>query len=108
MVRAKRTDDEIASGYVSKIGWLTNMNSLGITAFSLDYSMNENTRLFGDNGKLVGLFAYQKWDKIGLDFYAGYRLYDVRRPDIDLYALNIFVLGVIFGINFTQKIRLNN
>lgn len=92
-----RTDGETASGYVGKIGWLTKMNSLGNTAFSLDYARNEDVHLLGDNGKSVGLFVYQNWDKVELDFYAGYRLYDVKRPDIDLYSLNIFVLGVIFN-----------
>ena len=97
LVRGKRVDDEVASGYVSKIGWLTYINSLGSTAFSIDYAANENARLVGDKGKSVGLFGYQKWDKVGLDFYAGYRLYEVKRPDVDLYPLNIFVVGVIFG-----------
>jgi len=92
-----RTDGETASGYVGKIGWIMNMNSLGSTAFSLDYARNHDARLLGDSGKSTGLFAYQKWDKVELDFYAGYRLYEVKRPDIELYPLNIFVLGVIFG-----------
>jgi len=91
-----RTDGETASGYIGKIGWFANMNSLGSTAFSLDYAKAYDVRLVGDSGKSVGLFAYQKWDKIGLDFYAGYRLYEVKRPDIELYPLNIFVLGIIF------------
>jgi len=92
-----RTDGETSLGYVGKIGWLANMNSLGSTAFSLDYAKAYDVRLVGDSGKSVGLFAYQKWDKVGLDFYAGYRQYEVKRPDIDLYPLNIFVLGIIFG-----------
>ena len=97
LVRAERTDGEIASGYVSKLGWITNINSLGSTAFSLDYTDGNDTRIIGDRARSLGLFAYQKWDKVGLDFYVGYRLYDVKRPDIDLYALNIFVLGAIFS-----------
>jgi hypothetical protein len=97
VVRAKRTDGETASGYVSKLGWLTNINDLGSTAFSLDYSDGTDTRIIGDRSKSMGLFAYQKWDKVGLGFYAGYRQYEVKRPDIDLYPLNIFVVGVNFG-----------
>lgn len=96
-VRGKRTDGEIASGYVSKLGWLTNMNSLGSTAFSLDYAHSNDARILGDRNKSVGLFVYQKWNDVGLDLYAGYRLYDVKRPDIDLNSLDIFVVGVIFG-----------
>ena len=73
------------------------MNSFGSTAFSIDYAMNYDVRLLGDRGKSVGLFVYQNWDKVGLDLYAGYRIYDVKRPDIDLYPLNIFVVGIIFS-----------
>jgi len=92
-----RTDGETASGYVGKIGWLTNLNRLGRTAFSLDYARNNDVRLLGDSGMSVGLFVYQNWDKVGLDFYAGYRKYDVKRPDINLNPLNIFVVGGIYN-----------
>ena len=91
-----RLDGETASGYVGKIGWLTNLNSLGRTAFSVDYARNENARVIGDRGQSVGLFVYQNWDRVGLDFYAGYRQYDVKRPDISLNPLDIFVVGGIF------------
>jgi hypothetical protein len=92
-----RKDGETATGYVGKIGWLTKLSSLGHTAFSLDYARNNDARLLGDSGKSVGLFVYQKWDKVRLDFYAGYRYYDVKRPDIKLNLMDIFVLGGIFS-----------
>lgn len=92
-----RTDDETASGIAGKIGWLANLNSLGRTAFSVDYFRNENARAVGDRGQSAGLFVYQNWDRVGLDFYAGYRQYDVKRPDISLNPLDIFVVGGIFN-----------
>ena len=67
------------------------------TAFSLDYGKANDVRLLGDSSQSVGLFAYQKWDKVGLDFYAGYRVYEVRRPDMVLLPLKTFTLGIIFS-----------
>jgi hypothetical protein len=92
-----RTDGETASGYVGKIGWLTNLNSLGRTAFSLDYARGNDARVLGDRSISVGLFVYQNWDRVELDFYAGYREYDVKRPDINLNPLDVFVVGGIFS-----------
>jgi len=79
-----RNDGEISRGYIGKLGWLINLNSLGNTAFSIDYSKANDVRILGDSSKSVGLFAYQKWDNIGLDLYTGYRTYEVTRPDINL------------------------
>ena len=92
-----RADGESSLGYVGKLGWLSNLNSLGSTAFSLDYTKGSDVRLLGDSSQSVGLFAYQKWDEVGLDFYAGYRVYEVTRPDIALHPLKTFTLGIIFS-----------
>jgi len=92
-----RNDGEISRGYIGKLGWLINLNSLGNTAFSIDYSKANDVRILGDSSKSVGLFAYQKWDNIGLDLYTGYRTYEVTRPDINLFPLDIFVFGIIFN-----------
>jgi hypothetical protein len=97
VLHSNRTDGETASAYVSKLGWLTNLNRLGITSFAFDYSRGNDARVVGDCGKSVGLFAYQKWNNVGLDFYTGYRLYKVKRPDIDLFDLNMYILGFIFS-----------
>jgi hypothetical protein len=91
-----RKHDEIASGYVAKIDWLTNLNRLGSTASSIDYARNYDARFVADIGKFVGLFAYQNWDEVRLDCYAGYRTYEVQRPDILLYSLDIYVAGLMF------------
>jgi len=87
-----------ANTWIIKAGWLTDIVSLGKTAFSLDYYKTSDLRLDGDEADSVGLFAVQKWPAYGLDFYAGYRRYDVSRPDIDLKALDILVTGA--ALNF--------
>ena len=84
------------SAYIVKAGWLANLNSLGYTAFSADFSAGSNARLDGDEAESVGLFVQQKLDSVGLDLYGGFRRYEVERPDIDLRPMNVFVLGTIF------------
>ena len=94
--------DDLTSGgnsntYIVKAGWLTDVVSLGKTAFSIDYYNVSDLRLDGDEGESIGLFAVQKWLSFGLDFYVGYRRYDVSRPDIDLKDLDILTLGAAFN-----------
>lgn len=58
----------------------------------------------GDEGKSVGLFAVQKWPAYGIDFYTGFRRYELRRPDIDLKDLNVPTFGV--ALHFYLRFRL--
>ena len=84
------------SAYIIKAGWLTNLNSFGYTAFSIDFSSGSDARLADDEAESFGLFVQQKLDSVGLDLYGGFRRYEVERPDIDLRPMNVFVLGTIF------------
>jgi len=97
-VNENLTGGRDANTYIVKAGWLTDIVSLGKTAFSIDYYNVSDLRLAGDEAESVGFFAVQKWADYGLDFYAGYRRYDVSRPDIGLKALDILALGV--ALNF--------
>lgn len=85
-----------SNAYVIKGGWLTDLNSLGTTAFSIDYFVAEDQRLVGDKAESMGFFALQKWQAVGIDLYGGYRIYEVSRPDISLNDLNALALGIIF------------
>ncbi len=97
MARAEATDGREGTGYVVKGGWLTNLNNLGQTAFSLDYTTGNDAILAGDGVESIGFFALQKWNEIGLDFYGGFRRYEVKRPDIDLKPLNVLAFGAIYS-----------
>ena len=97
IARGKATNGREGTGYVVKGGWLTNLNSLGSTAFSLDYTTGNDAILDGDEVESIGLFALQKWDEVGLDLYAGFRKYEVKRPDIDLKPLDVLALGAIYS-----------
>lgn len=96
--RERLTSGRDSKSYVIKAGWLADLVSLGKTAFSVDYYSVSDLRLANDAGESFGLFAVQKWPKYGLDMYAGYRRYEVDRPDTTLKTLDVYVLGV--GFNF--------
>ena len=96
LVGGDARDGRDLSAYIIKAGWLANLNTLGYTAFSADFSSGSNARLDGDEAESVGLFVQQKLDSVGLDLYGGFRRYEVERPDIDLRPMNVFVLGTIF------------
>jgi hypothetical protein len=95
--RGETTDGREGSGYVIKGGWLTNLNSLGHTAFSIDYLSVSDAILQGDQADSIGFFVQQKWDSIGLDLYAGFRTYEVERPDIELRPLDVLALGAMYS-----------
>jgi len=88
--------DRTAMGYVIKGGWLKKIISLGTTAFSIDYSLGNDILFQQDKAQSLGFFVLQKWNSIGVDFYAGFRNYNVKRQDIDLKPLDIFSLGVMY------------
>jgi len=95
---AKTLNGRKPNAYILKVGWLKNLNSLGYTAFSIDYSQGKEVLLNGgDKSNSIGFFALQKWDFVGIDFYTGFRRYSVNRPDIDLKPLNTFTLGTIYN-----------
>ena len=95
--RGETTDGREGSGYVIKGGWLTNLNSLGHTAFSIDYLSVSDAILQGDQADSIGFFVQQKWNSMGLDLYAGFRKYEVERPDIDLRPLDVLALGAMYS-----------
>ena len=96
LVSGEARDGRDLSAYIIKAGWLTNLNSLGYTAFSADYSLGSDARLTGDEAESIGIFVQQKWDALGLDLYGGFRRYDVDRPDIGLKPMNVFTMGAMY------------
>ena len=96
IARGEATNGREGTGYVLKGGWLTNLNSLGHTAFSIDYTTGEDAIIDGEESESIGVFVLQKWDEVGLDLYGGFRKYEVKRPDIDLKPLDVLAVGAIF------------
>jgi len=97
LARGEATDGRQGTGYVVKGGWLTNLNNLGHTAFSIDYTTGEDAIIDGEDSDSIGVFVMQKWNEVGLDLYGGFRKYEVKRPDIDLKPLDVLAFGVIYS-----------
>jgi hypothetical protein len=95
-IHGEALDERDLEAYIIKAGWLAELNSLGPTAFSIDYSTGSDARLAGDEARSFGIFAQQKWEALGLDLYGGYRRYTVDRPDINLRPMDVLVFGGIY------------
>ena len=66
--------------YYFKLGYLTKaMTDLGKTAFSVDYTMNEDIASLNDEADEFGIQFVQKVDNWGTEFYASYRLFGLDR-----------------------------
>jgi hypothetical protein len=95
--RGEASDGREGTGDVIKVGWLTNLTNVGYTAFSIDYLSVSDALQEGDEADSIGIFVQQKWNSVGLDLYAGFRRYEVQRPDIDLRPLDVLALGAIYS-----------
>jgi hypothetical protein len=95
-IHGEATDDRNPTAYVIKAGWLAELNSLGPTAFSVDFSAGSDARLASDDAESFGIFAQQRWAAVDLDLYGGYRRYTVDRPDINLRPMDVLVVGGIY------------
>lgn len=82
-----------ARSYAVRGGWLADLNSLGKTAFAVDYYRQNDLRLANDKATSIGFVVMQKWVEHRFDFYAAYRVFEVSRPDIALRDLDVFYIG---------------
>jgi len=80
--------------YYIKLGWQTKaLTPLGKTAFSIDFSENEDTFIDGDEATSYGIFAVQKIDRVGTEFYIGARNHEYDAPGRDFDDIFAFVTG---------------
>lgn len=90
-------DDRDPYGYVIKAGLTRSFTDLGNTAFSIDYSRNNDATIEGEKATSYSFFANQSFDPINLVVYAGYRKYEVQDTDLNLLPINTMTLGVFFN-----------
>ena len=74
-----RDDEGDPTNFYVKGGWLTRFFSVGQTGFGVDYTRSLNLPTGRDDGYSVGAVAVQQFDKYGIEFYLGYRLYSLDR-----------------------------
>ena len=69
-----------------KLGWDTELNSLGMTGFGIDATYNENIDQEGDEGQSFGLAVIQLIEQFGVELYGQVRWFTLDRdqaPNVD-------------------------
>ncbi|XDA97412.1 porin [Sulfitobacter sp. LCG007] len=59
----------------TKLGWITDLVSVGQTAFAVDYYNGQDFAVAGSDSDSWGIEAVQQFEKQGLEAYVGYRVY---------------------------------
>lgn len=77
-----------------KAGYQTNdLTSLGKSAFSVDYSQNEDSFANGDEATSYGLQFVQQLNGVGTDLYIGYRKYEYEAPGASFNDIDTLLVG---------------
>lgn len=71
--------------YYGKLGYLAKLNSLGNTAFSVDYFTQDDFGTRGAEGDAYGAYIVQVIDALSTDLYAGVRNHEYSRPGLDAH-----------------------
>lgn len=66
--------------YYGKLGYTFDVVEFGATSVSIDYAVVDDLEQEGDEARSYGIFAVQRYDKIGVDFYIGARNHELDRP----------------------------
>ncbi|MFD2740448.1 porin [Sulfitobacter aestuarii] len=88
----EQQDGDAAYAYV-KLGLIRSFNSLGSTAFSVDYYEGDDFALAGSDSSSVGLAVVQRIDRYNTEIYAAYRRYSYDAPALDTQDIDVAVLG---------------
>lgn len=76
-----------------KLGYRFRPFAIGMTSLSVDYGITDDLAAGGDEFSTFGVFAVQNVDKIGTEFYAGYRNHALDRTGVSVDDINAGVLG---------------
>jgi len=86
------------SNLYAKIGWDTELWSLGPTGFGVDYTKGENISGDGDEGTSWGIAAVQRIAPYDIDLYAQLRRYSLDgAADPDLRDITVGTFGTKFA-----------
>ncbi len=83
---------ENADSLYLKAGWRAKFFDIGETAFSIDWSRNEDIANVGDEAESIGVYAVQNLDAFGTQFYGGVRNHELDRtgmPTDDLLVISV-------------------
>lgn len=71
--------------YYGKLGYITKLNSLGTTAFSVDYFTQDDMNVKGAEGDAYGAWVVQVIDAMATDLYAGVRNHQYKTKTVDYH-----------------------
>ena len=97
VVRQRTLRGRDSDSFIVKGGWLARLFPIGTTAFSGDYTRNDNIVVTADRSWSVGAFAVQTWSSYGVSFYAGVRRYDIDRSDVRTEPITVFPIGGVLA-----------
>ena len=104
---AARTDNRNRSknsdGYIIRAGLRRNWFDFGETKTSLDYASVDDITEDGDKGKSAGAFIVQEVRNWNMEFYTGYRWYDLDRDDERLDDIYVWNFGARYWFDLTAK-----
>jgi hypothetical protein len=81
------------SAYIVKGGWRTDWFDFGETCMSADFSRNFDVSSEDEDGTSIGAFIVQNVDDWLLQFYTGYRYYNLDRDELDTKPIHVPTLG---------------
>ena len=90
----KDSDRDDPSFFYTKLGYRTSVCKLGDTAFSIDYGINDDVKVDGDEAKSFGAQLVQYIDNWATEFYLSFRNYDLDRSGADYEDINALLSGL--------------
>lgn len=76
-----------------KLGWQADLFRFGRTFTSVDFGLNDDVAVEGDEARSVGVFAVQTIRDFGIDLFGGYRLHRLDRDGADFEDIHTVTLG---------------
>ncbi len=79
--------------YYGKLGYTFDVVEFGATSVGIDYAVVDDLEQEGDEARSYGIFAVQRYDKIGTDFYIGARNHELDRPSSNFDDVLALMVG---------------
>ena len=79
--------------YYGKLGYTFDVVEFGATSVGIDYAAVDDLDQDGDEARSYGIFAVQRYDKIGADLYIGARNHEFDRPSANFDDVVAILVG---------------
>jgi hypothetical protein len=93
-----------STGFIVRGGLRRNWFGFGETKTAIDYSRTWDITQDGDRATSAGAFLFQEVNDWNMEFYTGYRWYDLDRVDLRLDNIYVWTLGARFWFDLTATL----